>query len=106
MDQLTATALILVIALGFHALFALYFYRRYLLGEDSEEGSPERFDDVDSLVTRPEGSVNDEPKGRSEIPCPTCGTPNDPSFQFCCHCVADLSDGTATRDSVGNHSSS
>ncbi len=106
MDQLTATALILAIALGFHALFALYFYRRYLFGGDSEEGPPEGFDDAEPLINSSEESVNDEPKGRSEIPCPTCGTPNDPSFQFCCHCVADLSDGTPARDSVGTHSSS
>lgn len=31
-------------------------------------------------------------------PCPTCGTPNDPTYRFCRWCIADLSD---TGTSIG-----
>ncbi len=30
------------------------------------------------------------------VRCPTCGAPNDPSYQFCRRCVADLSAGGAS----------
>ncbi len=106
MDQLTATALILAIALGFHALFALYFYRRYLGDGDSKEGPPDELDDIGSATEPSKAASNGGSEERSEIPCPGCGTPNDPSFQFCCRCVADLSEKAPAREGFGNRSSS
>lgn len=96
MDKLVTIAVILAIALGFHALFALYFYRQYLADDDSGDRPLGELDDVGSVAEPSEMASNGKAEERSGIPCPGCGTPNDPSFQFCYRCIADLSDRTPT----------
>lgn len=96
MDDLTTIAVILAIALGAHALFGVSLYRRYLGDGDSGEEPSDGLDDVGSATEPSEIASDGKSEGRSEIQCPGCGTPNDPSFRFCCRCIADLSEGAPT----------
>ena len=34
------------------------------------------------------------------VPCPACGAPNDPGYQFCRRCISDLSSGIAASSAA------
>ena len=102
MDELLTVGVIAVLFMLIHLAFAAYLYRSLSANRDGNAEATERVRRADSgeksgtdeLVS---GTSNvDQTDERSTVPCPTCGTPNDPSFQFCRRCVSDLSERAAT----------
>lgn len=102
MDELLTVGAIAVLFMLIHLAFAAYLYRSLSADRDGG-GTTEPTEAVDSGGEPP---VDDPVSGTSTVdsadteesstvPCPTCGTPNDPSFQFCRQCVSDLSDRTS-----------
>jgi hypothetical protein len=85
MESLAFVAGLAALLAALHVAVAAYLYRAATSGEGlealreaGESGLPSPNDDgLD---------VDGETVG-----CPVCGTPNDPSYRFCRHCVADLS---------------
>lgn len=65
-----------------HVAIAAYLYRA--ASPDGGEAGSEYLP-ADDVEPQPAGSTDER------IPCPTCGTPNDPSYRFCRRCIADLS---------------
>lgn len=112
MEQLVIVGAVTVLLVFVHAAFAVYLYRS--LSAERERGenaasATERFGptiDATAGETTPESADSDGSNERSTVSCPTCGTPNDPSFQFCRHCVSDLSSHTLQGDDAASQSSS
>lgn len=79
---------------GLHAAVVVYLYRK-------ATNSTEPMDLLDA--SREDLPPAEASTGREDelIPCPTCGTPNDPSYRFCRRCISDLS-GSAAANAGAN----
>ena len=95
MESLALVGLLAALLVILHVAVAAYLYRVALSGDARPaDGDPT----ADDRPTPPEDRRFDDADART--PCPTCGTPNDPSYRFCRRCVADLSGQRATADGV------
>jgi hypothetical protein len=97
MEELATAGAIAALLVGIHAVFAVFLYRVLSSERDNTEASPEAVrmgstaaEDPPAVDARPDSGRGGE---RPAVPCPVCGTPNDPSFRFCRQCVSDLSGG-------------
>ena len=86
MESLAFVAAVALLLVVLHAVVAAYVYRVAHSGDGrllEREASPDQraVQRTDEPPEVPDDSVS----------CPTCGAPNDPSYQFCRRCVADLS---------------
>lgn len=95
MDSLVFVAGTAVLLVALHVAVAAYLYR-VALGRDDPGG--------DAAVTEDEPPVPPVEKGadlgEGAVPCPTCGTANDPGYRYCRRCVADLSGKQRTDGSI------
>ena len=89
----------------FHLVIIVYLYRSISAKNDAErEGA-----NVGPLERSTNAMMPSEPSDAAEsesgsaastmVSCSVCGAPNDPSFQFCRHCVSDLSSGSRPSNS-------
>ena len=117
MNDVTTIAAVGVLVLLVHAAFAVYLYRSLSgsapdgAGEPSGTGESEPFGEPSGLSADPEdrvgaGAGDRHPGGadgarEGAVQCPTCGTPNDPRFQFCRRCVSELSGSEPPRGGRG-----
>jgi hypothetical protein len=110
MEQLVTAAAIAALLVVVHAVFAVYLYR-ILSAEPKGDGSPtdavEGFSSAASeeASRREQESDHDGADEGSTVPCPTCGARNDPSFQFCRHCVSQLSNPSVSQTDTAKGSS-
>lgn len=95
MDSLVFVAATAVLLVALHVAVAAYLYR-VALGRDGAGSDAAAADD--ERPPSPGGRRADPGDGR--IPCPTCGTPNDPQYRYCRRCVADLSGKQPTNGGV------
>lgn len=100
MQELVTVGVIAALFVGIHLAFAVYLYRT--LSDRQQGGSAT--DRLESGAETPpmgdEGLSSSVRDDRQTVPCPACGAPNDPSFQFCRRCITHLSDRSTPRDSV------
>jgi hypothetical protein len=87
MESLAFVAGMAALLAVLHVAVAAYLYRAAMSGEGLEALR----DAEESGV--PRSSADGLDADGEAVGCPVCGTPNDPSYQFCRHCVADLSGG-------------
>ncbi|WP_277539950.1 DUF7577 domain-containing protein [Haloarcula laminariae] len=78
----------IALLVGIHILTMLYAYRRQ--GEPASGAAQS-----DPVATQP--ATSDE--GTELVTCANCGTRNEPGYQFCRECIADMSSGTPQRPS-------
>ena len=86
MDSLVFVAGTAVLLVALHVAVAAYLYR-VALSRDDPASDAAATDDERAV---PPGDGRADPADGT-VPCPTCGTPNDPGYKFCRRCVADLS---------------
>jgi hypothetical protein len=108
MDSLAFVVGVAVVLLALHAVVVAYLYRAALPG-DREAGDTEA--STDGRATYPTDRWLQSSEGTEEttsstgdddaLQCPTCGSDNDPGYQFCRNCVADLSGSNRTPVSDG-----
>lgn len=79
---------------GLHAAVVVYLYRK---ATDSTDRTDLLEAPREDLPPVEESTGHDD----GLIACPTCGTPNDPSYRFCRRCISDLS-GTAAANAGAN----
>lgn len=109
MEPFVAAAVALTV-LALHIAFTAYVFRtvtgRWPLqstpggdaGDEADPGRGERNPDTGDSNR----GASDANAGGETIPCPICGTPNDPAFRFCRRCVSDLTDGPRPRGDRGS----
>lgn len=108
MDSLAFVASVAIVLVALHAVVAAYLYRAALPGD---RGRDDRDESTDRRATYPTDrwlEATDgahEATGSSETDetrqCHTCGSANEPGYQFCRNCVADLSGSERTPVSDG-----
>ncbi|WP_336133732.1 DUF7577 domain-containing protein [Natronomonas amylolytica] len=101
MEQLVWLVALAALLFGLHAAVVVYLYRKATGPTDPTD-----------LLASSEGEYPpaEETTGPDDerIACPTCGTPNDPSYRFCRRCISDLSGNSAANagpnatDRLGN----
>ena len=113
MDDLVTIAAVGVLVFVVHAAFAVYLYRSLSGSSPDGTGGPtgegETLGGPSGLAADPEdraGAGDRQPGGadgarEGPVQCPTCGTPNDPRFQFCRRCVSELSGSEPPRGGRG-----
>jgi hypothetical protein len=101
MDSIAWLAVVATLLVILHVAVAAYLYRR------GASNTPTGTDELRSpAVTRepsdPTRTISDDAseRGTDHVPCPTCGTPNDPSYRFCRRCIADLTGSGRAGDSA------
>lgn len=100
MEQLVWLVALAALLFGLHAAAVVYLYRK----------ATNATNPTDLLESYQEDVSVDESTGHDDdlIACPTCGTPNDPSYRFCRRCISDLSGSSAVNtgpngaDRLGN----
>lgn len=106
MEELVTLGALAVLLVGVHVAFAIHLYRslsadrnREGCADGTETGSASGREPKSTASPKSDGSDADDGSGQ---PCPTCGTPNDPSFRFCRRCVSELSGQTAPKGNAIN----
>jgi hypothetical protein len=103
MEQLVWLVALAALLFGLHAAVVVYLYRKATDSTDPMELLDSRQENGDLPPVEDATGRDDE-----RIACPTCGTPNDPSYRFCRRCISDLSGGSAANggpsptDRLGN----
>ncbi|MCQ4333379.1 hypothetical protein KM295_07775 [Natronomonas sp. F2-12] len=110
MEELVTAGAIAALLVGVHAVFAVYLYRVLSAEPKKTESTADAVERMgskasDETTTMGPGGDTEQGGDRSTIPCPVCGVPNDPSFQFCRQCVADLSGGSMSVNGAADGSS-
>ena len=95
MESLALVALLAALLVVLHVAVAAYLYRVTLSADGRRSDGDPR---ADQRATSPADRRFDD--GDETTACPTCGAPNDPSYQFCRRCVADLTGARGTADGV------
>ncbi|QLD86999.1 zinc ribbon domain-containing protein [Natronomonas halophila] len=103
MEQFVWLVALAALLFGLHAAVVVYLYRR-------ATDSTDAMDLLETHTQQDDRPSVEESAGRDDerIACPTCGTPNDPSYRFCRRCISDLSGGSAANaaangaDRLGN----
>ena len=90
MEGLLALAGAAALLVLLHVAVAAYLYRA--ASTKQEASASEYIPDPDR--DRTAGDADDR------VACPACGAPNDPSYQFCRRCVAELSNGIAASSAA------
>lgn len=88
MESLAFVAAVALLLVVLHAVVAAYVYRVAHSGDGrllEREASP------DERAVQPTDEPEPPEVPDDSVSCPTCGAPNDPCYQFCRRCVADLS---------------
>jgi len=115
MEDFATIAVIGVLVFLVHAAFAVYLYRSLSGSATGSTGDSKREDPPGEPSGLPSGdragpsgaeavrerSADVEAPREGTVQCPTCGTPNDPQFQFCRRCVSELSGGGPPRGGRG-----
>lgn len=94
MDSVLWFAAAAAVLIAVHLGIAAYLYRT-AMDADGLGGEPEQRASRNRKET---GGGAGKTAGDGHVSCPTCGTPNDPGYQFCRRCVADMSGNGAPAD--------
>ena len=86
MESLAFVVAVAVLLVVLHVVVAAYVYR---VTHTRGGGLLEREASADERAVRSAEDPSEVPD--ASVTCPTCGAPNDPNYQFCRRCVADLS---------------
>ncbi|MFQ3320269.1 MAG: hypothetical protein ACI8UR_002257 [Natronomonas sp.] len=87
METLAWAAMAAVGLALFHIAIAVYLYRAAAMADAGGREEPY----ASERGREPQPAQNAVTESIDEwIPCPTCGTPNDPAYRFCRRCISDL----------------
>ena len=102
------TVAVLFVVFAVHTVFAVYLFRS-LTASKSDRGNDESppgeeggFGTSEPLKeSRNTTDFDPDISAESVVECPVCGVPNATDFQFCRHCVSDLSAGNTQNFGTG-----